>query len=156
MTIYARKTTVSQEKSRVEIERLLARYKATKFASGWEADRAVILFEAHDRRVRFELLMPLMTDKAIASRRTPKARIAAHEQECRRRWRALVLVIKAKLEAVETGITTFEKEFLAHILLPDGRTVGQWAAPQLFSVYKNNKMPALLMPASGPKESTDG
>jgi hypothetical protein len=44
------------------------------------------------------------------------------EQACRRRWRALALVIKAKLEAAEAGITEFEAAFLAHIVLPDGET----------------------------------
>ena len=33
------------------------------------------------------------------------------------------LVIKAKLEAVEAGVTTFEQEFLANMVLPDKTTV---------------------------------
>ena len=42
----------------------------------------------------------------------------AHEQERRRLWRALLLNIKAKLEAVESGISVFDEEFMAHIVLP--------------------------------------
>jgi hypothetical protein len=61
------------------------------------------------------------------------------------RWRALALVIKAKLEAVAAGITTVEQEFLAHIVLPDGHTtVGTWMAPQLAAAYDAGTMPALL------------
>jgi hypothetical protein len=34
--------------------------------------------------------------------------------------------------------------FLAHIVLPDGSTVGDWAAPQLALAYERSEMPALL------------
>jgi len=54
------------------------------------------------------------------------------------------LVIKAKLEAVETGITTFQDEFLAHIMLPDGSTVSEFVGPQLEIAYENGEMPRLL------------
>ena len=59
-----------------------------------------------------------------------------------------LLVIKAKLEAVEAQISTIEDEFLAHIALPDGRTVGEWLGPQLGAVYAQHAMPALL-PGTG-------
>jgi len=54
---------------------------------------------------------------------------------------------KAKLEAVEAGISVFDEEFLAHIVLPDGRTVGQFMTPQIEEVYAHGRMPTLL-PAS--------
>lgn len=62
----------------------------------------------------------------------------------RQRWRALALVIKAKLEAVEAGITEFEEEFLAHIVLPNGGTVGQFMLPQVATAYETGQMPPLL------------
>ena len=68
----------------------------------------------------------------------------ASEQAVRQRWRALALVIKAKLEAVESGITCFEDEFMAHIVLPNGNTVSQWLIPQISSAYENGAMPKLL------------
>ncbi|WP_198651245.1 hypothetical protein [Salinicola sp. CPA57] len=68
----------------------------------------------------------------------------AWEQACRQRWRALALVIKAKLEAVESGITMFEEEFLAHIVLPNGGTVGGWMLPQIKKSYDSGSMPPLL------------
>lgn len=58
--------------------------------------------------------------------RSDDAAEKAWEQATRQRWRALHLVVKAKLEAVESGITVFDDEFLAHIVLPDGGTVGRW------------------------------
>lgn len=72
------------------------------------------------------------------------------EQACRQKWRALALVVKAKLEAVESGISEFEEEFLAHIVLPDGQTVGRWMQPQIADAYGSGKMPPML-PALGMK-----
>ena len=56
----------------------------------------------------------------------------------------MVLVIKAKLEAVESGITTFENEFLANIVLPDGQIVSDFMLPQIEHCYITGKMPVLL------------
>ena len=152
MTVYAKDTTVPVERSKSEIERTLTRYGADQFASGWTHGVAVIAFRAKDRHVKFELPLPAMSDDAFS--KTPKGRLrrsadlrqAAYEQECRSRWRALALAIKAKLEAVEAGITTFEQEFLAHIVIPGakGNTVGQWLGPQLDQAYTSGKMPKSL------------
>jgi len=81
-------------------------------------------------------------------KRTKEQQAEAIEQAVRQRWRALALVIKAKLEAVDAGVTTVEEEFLAHIMLPDGSTVSEWVAPQLKQVYAGGTMPALL-PGAG-------
>ena len=147
---YAEHTAVSVEKSKAEIERTLTRYGASKFMTGWDQDKAVIGFEMRDRRIRF--LLPLPDKKAKAFWSTPSGRrqrdeagaFEAWEQACRQHWRALALAIKAKLEAVETGITTFDEEFLAHIVLPNNQTVGDWMVPQVAHVYMDKKMPPLL------------
>ncbi len=44
----------------------------------------------------------------------------------------------------EAGITSFEEEFLAHIMLPDGTTVGEHTLPQVERAYLCGKMPTLL------------
>jgi hypothetical protein len=56
----------------------------------------------------------------------------------------LALVIKAKLEAVASGITTFEDEFMAHIMMPDGLTVGKHIKPTIAAAYASGKMIPLL------------
>lgn len=62
----------------------------------------------------------------------------------RQRWRALFLVIKAKLESVESRIATFEEEFLAHIVLPDDRTVADHIVPRIAQVYEMQDTRRLL------------
>lgn len=80
--------------------------------------------------------------------RSPAQQEEAYEQAVRQRWRALDLVVKAKLEAVEAGISIFEREFFSDIVLPDGRTVGEYVLPQVEESYRSGLMPPLL-PAIG-------
>ncbi len=48
------------------------------------------------------------------------------------RWRALLLSIKAKLEAIREGIATFDEEFLANVVdRESGRNVGHLIIPEL-------------------------
>ena len=146
---YAEKTIVAVDKSKAEIEKVLARYGAEQFISGWDQEKAFIGFCMNSRAVKF--LVPLPSKDSSEFKLTPSGRERKHsevlkiwEQACRQRWRALTLVIKAKLEAVETGITDFEDEFLAHIVLPDGSTCGDYLKPQLIQAYEKKTMPALL------------
>lgn len=148
---FAQNTTVSVEKSRAEIERLITRYGATSTAFMSGPGRAMILFEAKSRRIMFELPLPQQTDKRFDRNghgrpNPPQKRYTLWEQACRQRWRALALVIKAKLEAVESGITTFEDEFLAHIIMPDGQTVSSHVRPRIAAAYESGSMQPLLPP----------
>ena len=127
---FAESTRVPVSQTRSEIERLLSKYGAKSFMSGQNASEAVLAFEAKDRRVMFRLQMP------NAGKFTPDK----FAQEERRLWRALAMCIKAKLEAVASGIATFEDEFLANIVMPDGQTVAQHVRPRIASSYQENKM----------------
>lgn len=153
---YAARTDVPEGQSRNEIERTLTRFGATAFAYGWSADhaKAQVAFELTGRRIRFEIPLPdrsarEFTHDGRGRRRTEAGMRSAYDQEARRLWRSLLLVIKAKLEAVATGIVSAEEEFLAHVVLPDGSTVGQWIEPQIAEVYGRGDMPALLPGGSG-------
>jgi hypothetical protein len=153
---YAEKTSVPSEQSRAEIERTLLRYGASQFMYGWNEHGAVIQFRASDRFVRFSLPMPDKADTKFTRHsrgsRTPDQALKAWEQETRRRWRALALAVKAKLEVVASGISSFESEFMAHIVLPDGGTVAEWLSPQIAEAYERGTMPTefpLALPAAG-------
>lgn len=155
MGTYAQNTSVGSDRSRNEIEKTLSRYGATGFMYGWNKGNAIIAFEANERRVKFILHLPDKTSPEFT--RTPTGRKTrspsqveqAYEQSVRQKWRALALVIKAKLEAVESEITTFEEEFMAHLLLPGGQTVGDWMGPQIEHAYETGQMPPLLPEIAG-------
>lgn len=148
MTRYAATTDVSVDRSRAEIEKILQRYGAGSFLYGWQDDQALIMFKMHNRQIKFVLTMPDRNDflrtPGRNQRRTEKQVQEKYDQACRQRWRALALVIKAKLEAVESGITTFDDEFMAATMLPDGQTVGQWMQPQIEATYQSGSMPKML------------
>lgn len=136
---YASKTSVSIDKSQAEIKKILGKYGASGFAYGEQGPLAIVMFEMSGRRIKFILPMPTKPGE-----RAKQAEHNRHDQLCRSRWRCLVLAIKAKLECVESGITTLEQEFMAHIVLPNGSTVGQAILPQIDKSYKDGKMPPLL------------
>ncbi len=150
MAKYAANTSVASSKSRDEIERTLTWYGADSFLYGREGNAATIGFRMNRKMVRFILLMPSKEDPEFKftpsqkQRRSTESQTKAWEQATRQRWRALPLVVKAKLEAVESEITTFEEEFLAHILLPDGQTAGDYLLPQIETAYKTSIMPPML------------
>lgn len=127
MTKFASNTAVSVESSRAEIERTVKRYGADSFVSGWEEDKAMVRFRCGGRFVRFVMTMP------------------TGEQARRSIWRALNLLVKAKLEAVESKIVTFEEEFFAHVVMPDGQTVYEAARDQVRLQYESGKADRLLL-----------
>lgn len=142
-------TKVQANQTKGEIRDLLVKYGATQFAILEEAQRAVIGFSAHGRTVRIEVALP---DRSLSARSpagsylapgTPAA-LAAHDQEERRLWRAVKVWIFGQLEAIASGIRTFESAFLADTVLPTGQTFHEWAEPQIQQHSLKGWMPALV------------
>jgi hypothetical protein len=162
---YAKGTTVSVEKSKAEIERLLLSYGASAFVTAWKDGKAIIEFalEINEQlkglRVRFEMKIPKKNEdkyrlNGYGNERVPAAIERLWTADVRSSWRALGLLIKAKMAAVEADITSFESEFLAHIVVPapggGTTTTGDMLIPQLPQVYKDGLLPPLL-PEGGPE-----
>lgn len=151
---YAAETEVSPEKSRMEIERTLARYGASEFIYGARPDQTLIQFRYAKRVIRFNLPLKgwqsFKTSPAGRHRKDAAAQ-EAWAQDVRCRFRALALVLKAKLEAVSSGITTFEEEFLAHVLLPNGQTVYEETRARIATAYETGKVPMMLGFSEAPK-----
>lgn len=147
---YAENTCVPVERSRAEIERLLTKYGADEFMSGSKPTMAMLQFRLNDRMVRFTLPYPPKDSAEFSktptgrAKRNPDSIAQAWDQEVRRRWRSLALMVKAKLEAVSTGIVTFDEEFLSHFVMPNQMTFAEWVIPQLEKAYSSGKMPGLL------------
>lgn len=145
-----KKTSVSVSKTKADIEDLIQKAGAGQFVSGYKENMAVIGFSLANRQIRFVLPLPDKQDQKFwftperRTKRSEKQAYEAWEQACRSRWRSLYLIIKAKLEAVDSGISTIEREFFYDIVLPDGKTVGEFMAPQIEVAYKTGEMPPLL------------
>ena len=152
---YAADTSVSVAKSEADIKAVIRRYGASSFASFEASVAAMIAFEMKGRRVVFKLPLPDRQSKEFTETpsgrwaRSDKQAGAAWEQACRSKWRALHLCIKAKLEAVEAGIETFEDAFLAHIQMPDGLSVADHVKPRIAAAYESGTMQPLLPAPKG-------
>jgi hypothetical protein len=128
MTEYAAYTKVPSERTRNEIEALMRRRGADQFMSGEDKDRAVLAFRMKGKHFRFSL--------PLSDARGP--------QQIRSRWRALLLVIKAKFEAIDLKILTIDDAFIGETVLPDRQTVADYMRPQIEQAYVSGQMPPLL------------
>jgi hypothetical protein len=156
--VYAKKTAVPVVRSKSEIERTLTRFGAASFLYGWDGDArgAGIQFKMGDRLIRFTIPMPdraeFETTGKGRRRRGNQSVDNAWEQEIRRRWRSLALVIKAKLEAVASQIVSFDAEFFSNTVVPGtGKTVYEMAAHELGIAYEKGQPPTMLLGFGGSK-----
>lgn len=155
---YAADTSTSVEKTRAELETVLHKFGAEAFGYMTDAGRAAITFKANGKFVRFILPLPRADENRFTHQerrnwlpRTPESARREWEQACRSAWRALFLCVKAKLVAVDAKITTFEEEFMAHIVLPSGKTMGEEALPLIERAYLTGEMPTFQLALPAPK-----
>lgn len=132
---YAEGTEVPVERSKRTIELLLQQQGAEQYHTGWDQTRDIIEFGWKGKQIRFVLPRPKRADFELSPGRLHRNNgqiTRAMEQADRQRWRALYLVIRAKLEAVDAGIAVFEEEFMAFIVVPGkNQTLGEILLPQI-------------------------
>lgn len=143
---YAKDTTVSVSKSKAEIEDVLAKYGATNFTCGSMEEKNLALIGFRIKTKAGELLairihLPLPNKDAFAKIKyknrcyaqdcTPEQQHQRWEQACRSAWRSLLLCVKARLEACDSGISTIEREFMPDIVTENGQTLAQIVLPQI-------------------------
>ena len=149
---YASGTEVTIDRSKSELKRIVYKYGASNYKYAEEEDRAMVMFSKEARIIRFVITFPPPEDKQFThtpgrgTKRTQAAAYHEYEAEQRRRWRSLILAIKAKFELVESGIASFEEEFLPYILLPNKQTVAEMVLPNVADAYSKNKVQISLMP----------
>jgi hypothetical protein len=162
---FAEGTAVSVEKSKTELERLLVKHGAKQYGTAHDEENgtAVVYFKMSDRHIRLTIPVPPLTDWPDPTKldfeqkkKTPRTwnRMSVEgrktyvrlqwEQACRTRWRCMILIVKAKLEHIALGMSDVQREFLADITLPDGRSVAELLKPALEQAYLGGKMPPLL------------
>ncbi len=151
---HASETSVPADRSRAEIEKTITRYGADGFMYMTRGDSAIIGFEHKLRAIKIKMNLPPRSDftrNKAGSRVSETQAENSYQQALRQRWRALALVVKAKLEAVASGVSTFEEEFLPYFVLKGGRTVGDELLPKLQAWSEGGKMPPLML---GPGEGS--
>lgn len=140
--MFAENTSVPVERTQGEIKKILSKYQASAFAFAENIETGMVQFEMKERRIKF--LLPLGVRGKSKNKRGYIMDEKSLAQFNRSRWRGLLLAIKAKLECVESGITTLEQEFMAHIVLPNGKTIHEEMGNQIQIAYTKKQMPPLL------------
>jgi hypothetical protein len=152
---FAEGTTVPVEKTKAEIERLLTNHNAEQYGAFSDREKgvSVVTFKLGGRLLKFDVWHPdpesfQQTPGGVWRDAAGMHKAAAAEH--RRLWRSLYLQVRAKLEAIASGDTTIDAEFLAYVVLPDGRTMMEAMAPKLDAAYTSGQMPELsFLPAKG-------
>lgn len=143
---YAENTSVPLERSVGEIVGLLKKAGAERIGQLDEGSRLSVFFSVHGRHIKFSI--PLATDyqgplKSGNGRAVDGE--AVIRQQNNQKGRALLLVIKAKLESVTSNVETFEEAFLANIVLSGGETVYQRARPAIDAEYSTGVAAPFLL-----------
>ncbi|HDY88570.1 MAG TPA: hypothetical protein ENH82_10750 [bacterium] len=135
MAKYAKDTTVTIEKSKIQIQKLFIDWGITEFFFGTSIRGDGIGFQYNGRTYKWNIIIPKekhLTDNQQRARG-------------RQRWRILYMSLKMKLEEVSSGAETFEDQFLAKMCLPNGNTVADFMKlPENVAKLAESKMPSLL------------
>lgn len=141
---YGKDTEVPFERSIAEIVGLVRQAGADEIRQTDGRGQFILEFAMSDRLVRFRVRFPTATEiDDLKGPRQDHARVA--EQWRRQRGRALLLVIKAKLESVESGVETFEEAFLSNVVLHDNHTVYERVAEPIALEYRTARPSPLLI-----------
>ncbi|WP_374651188.1 hypothetical protein [Rhizorhabdus sp.] len=145
---YAANTDVPFERSISEIIVLLKKAGADQIAQIDTRQGFELRFTMADRMVRFRVLFPdaAAIQKMCGPRQDP-SRVG--EQWRRQRGRALLLVIKAKLESIESQVETFEQAFLANVVMADGATLYDRVKEPIALEYESGKPTMLMLEGPG-------
>lgn len=151
---YAEGTTVPFDKSVSEIVTLVRKAGAEQIGQMEDVGYFTVGFRLADRLIRFRVDFPSLDQMPKFDGRqrmlTPAQRQDRLTQAKRQRGRALLLVIKAKLESVESGIETIEQAFLANVVMSDGRTVYERVAEPMALEYREGRPSAVAGLLGGP------
>jgi hypothetical protein len=176
-SIFAANTSVAVDRTKVELERLLVKHGAAQYGTAHDDANgfALVYFALGGRQIRLQIPIPKLDawpdpkrsdySQAKGLKKCPQSwnRMGESaraqwvreqwEQACRTRWRCMLLIVKAKLELIGMQLSTVDREFLADITLPDGRSVGELLRPGIEQAYMSGKMPRML--GMGPSAGDD-
>jgi hypothetical protein len=148
---YAAKTDIPIERSISEIIGMLRKAGAERIAQFEEPTAFTVQFALSERIIKFRVLVPSPDEMPGRDGRnsvlSDSKRLEMARQVARQKGRALMLVVKAKLESVESNVETFEQAFFANVVMADGLTLYERTAQQVALEYKTGKVAPLMLGA---------
>ena len=136
---YAEGTRVPVERSIAELKRICEKYGATNFGF-LQGDASTAVFFKFDSRLyridlHFQNNMKYYTE-------TEGRKIKAEE---RRKWRVLILTIKAMFESIENDVLKGHLLLQPFTVLPDNTVLGERISATIEQIYLTGNMPSLLL-----------
>lgn len=136
MPQYAKNTTVSVKKTKIQIQDLFEKWGIEEFFFGTSPRGDGVGFKYNDRLYKHNVPQP--KQEFLSGRQ--------YEQAVRQRWRIFYMSLKMKLEEIDSEGMTFEDQFLAMMCLPDGSTVADFMRlPENTALLEKAEMPKLLI-----------
>lgn len=130
---YAEGTEVPVSRSIDQIKAELKKVGADEIGVMETAKQSWLVFAI--RHVRYRIT----TGEIVVPRGKDPAR------EARRQWRAILLLVKAKVVSIVEKISTVEREFMADAVMPDGSVLADHAPRLIEHAYKENGPPKTLL-----------
>jgi uncharacterized protein YicC (UPF0701 family) len=150
---YGATTDVPLEKSIAEVVAMLKKAGAARIGQVEEPESFTIQFFMTERMIRFRVPLPeLDTIPKLDGRgahMSAESRLKRLKQAHRQKGRALMIVVKAKLESIESQVETFEEAFLANVVMADGATLYERLQEPIRIEYASGKVAPLML--GGPR-----
>jgi hypothetical protein len=128
---------------------MLRKAGASQIGQMEEERRFIVMFTMASRQIRFTVPLPTIDDMPLRDGRNsvlPTARRKAMaEQAARQKARSLMLVVKAKLESIDSEVETFEQAFLANVVMSDGATIYERTQSQIALEYDTGRIAPLML-----------
>lgn len=149
---YAERTEVPAARTRAQIEALIVAHGGEEITTQMGSNAARIGFRLGGRAIVLKLPLPdpanpEFTEYWRGGWRSVRAETSARElweRACRARWRALLLVVQANLEAIRIGITSVDEAFFADVMTSEGGTVYERHARNVLPPFPGAQAPRVL------------
>lgn len=157
---YATDTDVPADRTIAQIKDFLRKGRAVDVASEEGDHGGAIRFTVSGRRYTFRVVYASLNDDRFQLtptgkwRRTPAEAYKVWSQDCRARWRAVMMLVRYKWMVVEQGLAPFHREFLPYLLVEDGADFGDLVEPLVVRSLRagvlvmNAAQPAIALPAA--------
>lgn len=132
-----------------KIDGLLKQLGAQGFMRGWDdQNNGLITFRMKGIDYKITVGLPKKADYGFTAngrKRTTNSQFEAWNDACKDTWREFYDLIHAKMLGIQRGITKFEWEFLAYVVMNnEGDVAGDSLVPQMEQAFRMGEFQILI------------
>jgi hypothetical protein len=145
MNSYASGTKVSEAKSHFELQQLFKKFGCEGTGYMEHEDETRLMFAKDGVTYKFTLRFPDGESQIkVGSNYRPGTHGSKLDYERARKMRALVMIVKAQLVAIEEGIATWDDMFIGQTVTDNGQTIAERWGPQVTQKCLEGVYPSVL------------